>query len=47
MMILIQDDARPGRFFIDNIFLDVQHSKGALIFIHLGLPSSRIPAFCN
>ena len=47
MMILIQDDARPGWYFTDNIFLNAQHSRGALIFVHPGLPSSLIPAFCN
>ena len=39
---LVQADA-----FIDNIFLNAQHSKGTPIFVHLGLPSSMIPSFCN
>ena len=42
MMMLVQADA-----FIDNIFLNAQHSRGALIFVHPGLPSSLIPTFCN
>ena len=44
---LVQGDACPYWYFTNNIFFNAQHSKGALIFVHLGLPSSTIPAFYN
>ena len=44
---LIHDDARPGWPFIGNISSGVQHSKGALVFVYLGLPSSMALAFCS
>ena len=43
----VHDDARRGWPFIDSIFLDAQHSKGALASIHLELLSIMIPTFCS